>query len=173
MMRTFLRRLVKAIRVVAAAVVVVCFAYMTLAVLAQVFGRYLFNYSISWTEETAKFAQIWVVFIGAGIAMRRGWHVAVDVLAGMLPLGPARALSVVVAVGCIGFLGVVVYGSFALIELGWLFETSPVLLIPMWIIYLCIPLGAFYFALEMVLSVVERWDKPYGPRSETPAEDSA
>ena len=47
------------------------------------------------------------------------------------------------------------------------------LLIPMWIIYLCIPLGAFYFALEMVLSVVERWDKPYGPRGETPAEDSA
>ena len=84
MIRTLLWRLVKAIRVLAAAVVVACFAYMTLAVLSQVFGRYLFNYSISWTEETAKFAQIWVVFIGAGIAMRRGWHVAVDVLAAYL-----------------------------------------------------------------------------------------
>ena len=173
MTRTFLWRLVRAIRVVAAAVVVLCFAYMTLAVLAQVFGRYLFNYSISWTEETAKFAQIWVVFIGAGIAMRRGWHVAVDVLAAQLPLGAARALSVVVAASCIGFLGVVVYGSLALIELGWLFETSPVLLFPMWIIYLCIPLGAFYFALEIVLSVIDRWDRPYGPREAAPAEDGA
>ena len=146
------------------ALVVICFAYMTVAVLAQVFGRYLFNYSISWTEETAKFAQIWVVFFGAGIAMRWGWHVAVDVLAAKLALRQARVLSVVVAAGCIWFLGIVVLGSWPLIELGWMFETSPVLLIPMWIIYLCIPVGAVYFALEIVLTVVERWDQPFGLR---------
>ena len=168
-MTSYLRGFARALRFVAATVVVVCFAYMTIAVLAQVFGRYLFNYSISWTEETAKFAQIWVVFIGAGIAMRRGWHVAVDALPSMLPLGPARAVSVAVAVTCIGFLGVVVFGSLPLIELGWMFELSPVLHVPMWIIYLCIPLGAFYFAFEIVLSVVDRWNRPYGlPASADP-----
>ena len=174
-MNPFFRNLAKALRLTAATVVVVCFAYMTLAVLAQVFGRYLFNYSISWTEETAKFAQIWVVFIGAGIAMRRGWHVAVDVLPSMLPLGPARAVSVVVAAGCLGFLGLVVLGSLPLIELGWMFETSPVLQAPMWIIYLCIPIGAIYFAIEIVLSVIDRWDRPYGqPASaERPEEERA
>jgi len=170
-MRILLKRLITAIRFVAAGIVVACFVYMTLAVLAQVFGRYLFNYSISWTEETAKFAQIWVVFIGAGIAMRRGWHVAVDVLPAMLPRGPARAVSIVIAGGCIGFLGIVVYGSLPLIELGWNFETSPVLLTPMWVIYLCIPIGAFYFALEIVLWVIERWDQPYGMREDARAED--
>ncbi len=170
-MRSALERLIAAIRFVAGAVVVACFAYMTLAVLAQVFGRYLFNYSISWTEETARFAQIWVVFMGAGIAMRRGWHVAVDILPSMLPLALARATSVAVSGGCIAFLAIVVYGSLPLIELGWLFETSPVLLLPMWIIYLCIPIGAFYFALEIVLSVVERWDQPYGMREAAQTED--
>jgi len=89
-----LRGVVRAIRVVASVVVVLCFVYMTVAVLAQVFGRYVFNYSISWTEETARFAQIWVVFIGAGITMRFGWHVSVDVLAAMLPLKLARAVSI-------------------------------------------------------------------------------
>ena len=161
-MSLLLRRLAKTLRFAAATIVVACFAYMTIAVLAQVFGRYLFNYSISWTEETAKFAQIWVVFMGAGIAMRRGWHVAVDVLPSMLPLGPARAVSAVVAAGCIGFLGLVIFGSLPLIELGWMFEVSPVLQVPMWIIYLCIPLGAVYFAFEIVYSVVDRWDRPYG-----------
>ena len=174
-MNPFFRGLAKALRLTAATVVVVCFAYMTLAVLAQVFGRYLFNYSISWTEETAKFAQIWVIFIGAGIAMRRGLHVAVDVLPSMLPLGPARTVSVVVAAGCLGFLGLVVLGSLPLIELGWMFETSPVLQVPMWIIYLCIPIGAIYFAIEIVLSVIDRWDRPYGqPASaEQPEEERA
>ena len=149
----------------AVVLVVVCFAYMTLAVLAQVFGRYVFNYSISWTEETAKFAQIWVVLIGAGITMRRGLHVAVDVLVAMLPLALARTLSVVVAAGCLWFLGIVIYGSLALIELGWLFERSPVLLVPMWIIYLGLPIGAVYFGLEIILSVIDRWDQPFGQRA--------
>ena len=145
-------RTVQGLRTIAVWVVVACFVYMTLAVLAQVFGRYVFNYSISWTEETAKFAQIWVVLIGAGITMRRGLHVAVDVLAAMLPLNLARVLMVVVAAGCLWFLGIVIYGSLPLIELGWMFERSPVLLVPMWIIYLCLPIGAFYFAFEMILS---------------------
>ena len=161
-MNAHFRGFARGLRFIAATIVVVCFAYMTIAVLAQVFGRYLFNYSISWTEETARFAQIWVVFLGAGIAMRRGWHVAVDALPSMLPLGPARAVSVLLAVGCIGFLGIVVFGSLPLIELGWMFERSPVLQVPMWAIYLCIPLGAFYFAFEIVLSVVDRWNRPYG-----------
>lgn len=152
--------------------VVACFAYMTLAVLAQVFGRYVFNYSISWTEETARYAQIWVVLIGAGIAMRRGLHVAVEVLAAMLPVNLSRLLSVVIAAACLCFLGVVIYGSFALIQLGWLFELSPVLQIPMWIIYLSLPIGAVYFGLEVVLSVIDRWHDPFGPRASGTA-DSA
>lgn len=171
-MLNVLRGAVRAIRIFVSVLVVACFAYMTLAVLAQVFGRYVFNYSISWTEETARFAQIWVVFFGAGITMRFGWHVAVDVLAAMLPLRFARALSVAVAALCVAFLGVVVYGSLPLIELGWMFETSPVLQIPMWVIYLCIPIGACYFALEIVLSVVDRWQRPFGGRSDAQVEAS-
>ena len=161
-MKRILSRVVAVARLVVAVIVVACFAYMTLAVLAQVFGRYVFNYSISWTEETARYAQIWVVLMGAGIAMRRGLHVAVDALAAMLPLGWARALSIVIAAGGLWFLGIVVYGSLPLIELGWLFETSPVLQLPMWVIYLSLPLGAIYFAIELVARVVDRWDQPFG-----------
>ena len=161
-MSAVLARIVAGARLAVAAIVVACFAYMTLAVLAQVFGRYVFNFSISWTEETARYAQIWVVLMGAGIAMRRGLHVAVDAVAALLPLKWARALSLLIAAGALWFLGVVVYGSLPLIELGWLFETSPVLQVPMWIIYLSLPLGAGYFALELVARVVDRWDQPFG-----------
>ena len=171
--RVVMGQIIAGIRAAFEIVVIVCFAYMTLAVLVQVFGRYVFNYSISWTEETANFAQTWVVLMGAGITMRRGLHVAVDALPAMLPLRPARALSIVVAAGGLWFLGVVVYGSVALIELGWMFERSPVLLVPMWIIYLCLPIGALYFAFEMVLSVIERWDQPFGLRPKSDVESAS
>ena len=161
-MAHYFARIVAGIRFIAAAIVVISFAYMTVAVLAQVFGRYVFNYSISWTEETARFAQAWVILIGAGIAMKHGWHVAVDSLPEKLPLPAARVLKIVLACGALWFLGIVVFGSFALIELGWLFEVSPVLSIPMWIIYLALPLGAAYFGIEIIMSVIERWDQPFG-----------
>ena len=171
--RAVMGQIIAGIRAAFEIVVIVCFTYMTLAVLVQVFGRYVFNYSISWTEETANFAQTWVVLMGAGITMRRGQHVAVDALAAMLPLGLARTLSIFVTAGGIWFLGVVMYGSLPLIELGWMFERSPVLLVPMWIIYLCLPIGAAYFALEMVLSVIERWDQPFGLRQSSDVESAS
>jgi TRAP-type C4-dicarboxylate transport system permease small subunit len=153
---------VAGIRKVAAFVVIVSFAYMTFAVLAQVVGRYVFNYSISWSEETARFAQIWVVMIAAGITMQRGLHVAVDTLATYLPLNIARALKVFIVAVCLWFLGVVIYASIPQIKLGWTFETSPVLQIPMWMIYICVPIGAAYWALELILSTIERWNQPFG-----------
>lgn len=170
MIRVVMGQIIAGVRAAIEIVVIVCFAYMVLAVLVQVFGRYVFNYSISWTEETANFAQTWVVLMGAGITMRRGLHVAVDALPAMLPLGLARIMSIFVTAGGIWFLGVVIIGSLPLIELGWMFERSPVLLVPMWIIYLCLPIGAFYFALEMVLSVIKRWDQPFGLRKSSDVE---
>lgn len=153
---------IAAIRKVAVFVVVISFSYMVLAVLAQVVGRYLFNYSISWSEETARFAQIWIVMIGAGITMRRGLHVAVDTLATYLPLNLARALKILIVAACLWFLGVVIYASIPQIQLGWTIELSPVLQLPMWMIYICVPIGAAYWALEVVLSTVERWNQPFG-----------
>ena len=173
MIRVVMGQIIAGVRAAIEIVVIVCFAYMTLAVLVQVFGRYIFNYSISWTEETANFAQTWVVLMAAGITMRRGLHVAVDVLAAMLPLGLARTLSIFVTAGGIWFLGVVIIGSLPLIELGWMFERSPVLLVPMWIVYLCLPIGAFYFALEMVLSAIKRWDQPFGLRQSSDEESAS
>jgi TRAP-type C4-dicarboxylate transport system permease small subunit len=158
------------LRWIARVVVILSFVYMTGAVLAGVMGRYVFNYSISWSEETARFAQIWFVMIGAGITMRRGMHVAVDSLAALLPLQLARIVKVAIALACLWFLGLVAYASLPLIELGWMFETSPVLLVPMWTVYLCLPIGMAYLALETVLSVVDSWDQPFGLREDMAGE---
>ena len=141
--------------------VIVAFVYMCVAVLAQVLGRYIFNYSIDWAVETATWAQIWIVLLGSGLAMRRGMHVSIDVLAEMLPLQVARVTSVAIAIGCVWFLGVVFYGSLPLIEVGT-FQTSPALQYPMWVIYMGLPIGASYFALEVVAALFRRWDNPFG-----------
>ena len=141
------------------------FGYMAIAVLIQVIGRYVFNYSIDWAAETATFAQIWMILLAAGLAMRRNLHVSVDVLTNILPAPLLRFLILVVAVPCLWFLWQAIVGSLALIDIGQI-QTSPVLQVPMWIPYLSLPIGLTYFGLELVLSLIAKWKDPKGRATE-------
>ena len=131
-------------------VLILLAAYMVGAVLMQVLGRYVFNYSITAAVETATFAQIWMVLLGAGYAMRQRMHVNIDVLIQLLPAPVARMLLVPVAALCLWFLWVVFIGGVRLLDLGAI-QRSPALQIPMTIPYLALPISAAYFALEAVL----------------------
>jgi len=141
------------------------FGYMAVAVLIQVVGRYVFNYSIDWAAETAMFAQVWMILLAAGLAMRANLHVSVDALTNILPVPILRFLIVVIAVPCLWFLWQAIVGSLALIDIGQI-QTSPVLQIPMWIPYLSLPIGLTYFGLELILSLVAKWKDPKGTATE-------
>ena len=146
------------------AIVVVLFVIMLTAVLAQVAGRYFFNFAIAQAAEIATFSQIWLVLLGAGVALARGQHVAIDVLPSQLPLPLARLALIAIAAVSAAFLAVLAYGALPLIKLGQ-FQTSPALQMPMKYMYACLPVGAIYMMLELVLSVVQRWDDPFPPPS--------
>jgi len=142
------------------------FGYMAIAVLVQVVGRYVFNYSSDWAAETATFAQIWMILLAAGLAMRSNLHVSVDALTNILPVPILRLLTIVIAVPCLWFLWKAIVGSIVLIDIGHI-QTSPVLQIPMWIPYLALPIGLIYFGLELVLSLVVKWKDPKGSAVES------
>ena len=137
---------------------------MIAAVLVQIAGRYLFDFAIDWTAETATFAQIWMVLLAGGLAMRDNLHVSVDALTSQLPVTALRGLIVVVTLPCLWFLSQAIAGSFALIDIGRI-QSSPVLRLPMWIPYLSLPVGLGYFGLEFILAMVARWKDPAAGRS--------
>ncbi|MGI5967242.1 MULTISPECIES: TRAP transporter small permease [Anaerotruncus] len=58
----------------------------------QVCGRYVFNYSIPWSEETMRFCCIWMVFIGAALTVRSDGHVSIDILQGFLKNNKTKAV---------------------------------------------------------------------------------
>ncbi|WP_203073080.1 TRAP transporter small permease [Falsiroseomonas ponticola] len=124
---------------------------MILAVLAQVAGRYVFNFSIGEATELATFAQIWMVLLGAGYAMRERLHVSIETLVEMLPPLLARLLMLPVAALCLWFLWVVFDGGLQLLEIGAI-QTSAALQISMEIPYVALPVSAAYLALEAALA---------------------
>jgi TRAP-type C4-dicarboxylate transport system permease small subunit len=129
---------------------------MVIAILLQIFGRYMSNdMDISWTEESARFAQIWMVFFGAGIAMQRNLHVGVDVLTAVLKGTSRKILLWVCGILAVIFLVVTIYGSFDLIAVGGL-QISAALNMPMSYVYFIIPIGLFYWLVEYVIFVAKQ-----------------
>ena len=147
------------LRRVVDAVALLLLAYMAIAIMVQIVGRYFFNYSIAWSEETATFAQVWLTLLGAGIAMRLNQHVGVDVLIRKAPLRVQRVFNAGGLLLGIWFLGVVVVGSLSMLSIGFIVK-SPALQIPMAVPYMALPVGFAYFLLEFIIGTAPRVLQP-------------
>jgi TRAP-type C4-dicarboxylate transport system permease small subunit len=123
------------------AVLVALMAAMALLVFSNVVGRYAFNHSFVWAEELSRYMMVWVGFLGAGLVLRVGAHIAVDVFQDLLPAGMARALRVaVVVVLAIALLAMLwLGGQYVLFAWG---QETPVLNWNFGLVYLAIPFGA-------------------------------
>jgi len=130
--------------------VIIFFVYMVLAVFYQVLGRYIFNYKLGAAAETATFAQIWMILLASGIAMRKNMHVGVDILLRKLNAKTQKIVITASTITIMIFLIMVLKGSVQLIMVGAQ-STSPAISIPMWIPYLSVPIGIVYIMLELMI----------------------
>ena len=91
---------------------------------------------------------IWIAYLGAGLALREGRHVAIELLQDRLPIALGRKLRMAVGGMVLAFLGVVTVLGFQFAVFVWSQET-PVLNIPLGIPSLAIPIGSLLFALHL------------------------
>jgi len=59
---------------------ILAFSGMLMAVLAEIFFRYMFSMSLTWAEELARFLGIWSVFLGSAILTKKGIHLSIDLV---------------------------------------------------------------------------------------------
>lgn len=72
---------------------VICVAAMVVAILIQVFFRYVLNNALPWPDEAARFAMLWMTGLMAPTAFRRGGFVSIDMVVRMLPQRVGALLS--------------------------------------------------------------------------------
>lgn len=118
---------------------------MAALVIYQVGARSLFDRPPSWTEELARYLQVWLVLLAAPVCLRRGMHLAVDILTPRLPSGVRAAVrgAILLLVGAFGL----IFAGYAvrLLSIAAL-QTSPALGISMVWPYLALPLGGVLIA---------------------------
>ncbi len=77
---------------------IVAIALMVVAILVQVFFRYVLNNALPWPDEAARFLMLWMTGLMAPLAYRRGGFVAIDMLVVALPKRLGAILSLVLLI---------------------------------------------------------------------------
>lgn len=104
-----------------------------------------------WSQELCIYMFIWVAKFGAAYGVRTGIHVGVDVLVNKLPPRARRAM-VLVSLGAgalfTGTIGTL--GTNFVWRIGHTEQTTPDMEIPVWIVYLAIPLGSYLMCFRFL-----------------------
>jgi TRAP-type C4-dicarboxylate transport system permease small subunit len=144
----------------------VLMAAMTVDVLLGVFFRYIIGDALTWTEEVGRYLLIWMGYLAAGLALREGNHVAVDVISIVLSGRTKQVVTIVARVLSLSFLLTVV--GLGLMLLPRLKSRSAALAISMFWPYLAVPIGCLLTAFEMVaLLIRDLQDRRNGNCSDT------
>src|SRR5699024_4572873 len=116
--------------------------------------RYVFNASLTWSEELSRYAFVWFVYTSAAYAVRYQRHVKFSFLVNILKkrsLIYSQILKIIALLFWIGFLIFLDYYSVKLVmnqfHTG---QVSPANQIPMYLVYLGVPLGAFLMTFRVV-----------------------
>lgn len=123
---------------------------MFLLIVIQVISRYLFEHPFPWTEELARYAMIWMIFVASVHLTSTGEHIVITLIDKVVP---AAAVKWVIALSYL----IVASACLVLMVPGWTFVSrmfmaaSPAMSIPMGWVYLAGLLGMF---LIMVQSLV-------------------
>lgn len=76
-------------------VMILLFIWMVFSLGIQVVARYVFNKSFVWSEESARYCMIWMVFIGATEILFNGDHIKVSIVEDLLKGAGKRLILVI------------------------------------------------------------------------------
>lgn len=122
-------------------IVATLLAGMVVVVFGNVVLRYVFNRTWAWSEEIARFMLVYLVFLGAIIAMYRRQHLGIDILYKIVPPKVQKLFRIISGLLVSLALIAMVDGGRTMVELGMTWP-APATRIPYGYINAVIPLSA-------------------------------
>jgi len=118
-----------------------------------VFSRYVLHATFQWYDEVARLCFVWMVFLGAATAVRRGAHFRLHLVIDRFGEGARRAADLVVGLLVVGFGAVLVTGGIALWPVARRQVSDSLELSMVWF-YGALPVGG---ALMILFSLPQLW----------------
>lgn len=135
-------------------------ASASLILFANVVARYVFNWGVPWAEELVRYEIIWMVFIGGSVAVRKGIHIGIDILATVSPPKTQTVIHLVInAISLLFCVFLTVIGFDLISQTKMSGQVAPALQVPIWIVQMAIPIpiGGSLMALRFLQRVISVW----------------
>ncbi|EGL81747.1 Tripartite ATP-independent periplasmic transporter DctQ component [Caldalkalibacillus thermarum TA2.A1] len=133
-------------------------AVLIVVVMLQVIFRFVIHQPLAWTEELARYCLVWLTFLGAAYAMSARAHVGVEFLINLVPLGVRKGMVLLAALVSLIFFLIIIGQGYELMQRS-MTQLTPVLRLPMGIVYSVIPLSGLIFVMNLFHVTLEEMRK--------------
>jgi len=129
----------------------------------NVVARYAFDASLVWATELTIFLFLWSAFFGAAYCFKKDAHIAVTVVLDIMPSKIAKIMLLISHLVTITFLLAISYYGYEYLYLLIELDERSIDLwdMPMWIVYLVIPVAFFFAAFRVGEKIVQIIKTPH------------
>ena len=117
---------------------------MSTVVFIQIIMRYVFNNSLSWSEELATYLMMWMTWIGASYGVKQNMHLRVTIFIDMLKGKTRDGAYIFIDIAWMVFSIYMIVMGIRVVRMSYAgYRVSPALQIPMYLIYSSVVVGAY------------------------------
>ena len=129
----------------------------------NVVARYAFDASLVWATELTIFLFLWSAFFGAAYCFKKDAHIAVTVVLDLMPSKIAKGMLLISHTVTITFLLAIAYFGYEYLYLLIELDERSIDLwdMPMWIVYLVIPVSFFFAAFRVAEKIIQIIKTPH------------
>lgn len=139
----------------AMAISVVLLAGVTVVTGVAVFFRYVLNDPLQWSQELAQYALVWLVMLGASIAVRSREHIRLDTVVNRIPRKLSASIEMATSFIIIALLSYVIHYSWIMTFVRATRMYSPSLAIKMVWFYSALPFGFALIIFQTIYVVLD------------------
>lgn len=131
--------------------------FTVVVIFSQVVLRYVFSNSLPWSEEIARYAFIWFIYIGVSYGVKKQKHLSVDVITMLFNDKGKTVISMISNVLFLIFALIITYYGIDIV--GRITRESAALGIPMEYVYLAIVVGMVLTIIRLIQNIIQGFQK--------------
>ncbi|MBQ7085503.1 MAG: TRAP transporter small permease [Anaerotignum sp.] len=128
---------------------------MSIIIFIQVIMRYVFQNSLTWSEELARYLFVWLVYFSVSFTARRQKHIRIDAAINLYPKKLRPYIDILSEIIVLAFsIFIAVTGVTVFQKIAWSGQMSPAIGIPMQIVYAAPMVGMALTAIRQVQCII-------------------
>lgn len=129
---------------------------MCIVVFMQVVCRFVLKSSLPWSEEMSRYLQVYITYFGTAYGIQTGAHLGIEAFTLLLPKKARKALEIVVQFVSMGVCALILkFGADIVVKQMASGQLSPAMRIPMYYIYVAIPIGMAFCIIRYIISIIQ------------------